>query len=162
MVRNVTLKPLNSVTKVSPTSLTIDAIVAHCSKVTGSTQITAARRARRFAAGSGSSVYVALRSFARRSHRRGLVQPTLACNGGDDLTAVKAAIFDENLRRIFPADHHSRQVDSGDVALERVGIAVRPSRVAVGSNPLPFDELEIGVVASHRKDLHSWHGDLMV
>ncbi len=53
---------------------------------------------------------------------------SLAGHGGDDLPAVKAAVFDENIGGLLSADDHARHVNSRAIRFECFGIDLRLSR----------------------------------
>ena len=76
--------------------------------------------AKSFAVESFSSGRLLL--LTRGRDRCGLGQFTLAGHGGDDLSAVEAAVFDENIGGLDAADDDAGDVDAGDVGFERIGV----------------------------------------
>src|SRR5579864_6688476 len=93
-------------------------------------------------------------SFTWRGDRGLFVEGAFACHGGDDLTAVEAAVFDEDFAGVHSADNYTRDVNPGDVAFEAFGIRLRFFRYRVEANSLLLEKFEVGMVTSHRKDLH--------
>src|SRR5882762_11885994 len=68
----------------------------------------------------------------------------------NDLLAVEAPVFYENLAGVPSADHHSRQMDARHIALQRIRIQRRPAAFRIQLHAQALDEREIGVVAGQR------------
>ncbi len=78
-----------------------------------------------------------------------------------DELAVEAAVFDEDLVGAFAGDDDSREVDAGDVALERGGVADGAAGVGfVEADAEALDEAEVGVVAGQGEDEVVGQGEL--
>ena len=78
---------------------------------------------------------------------------TFAGDGGDDLAAVEAAIFDEDAGGVVAADDHACEINSGDVAFEGFGI---DGGFLIGAGKAyaeAFEKIEIGMIAREREDL---------
>src|SRR5580700_3813790 len=73
---------------------------------------------------------------------------------GDDLLAVKAAIFDENFAGVDPADDHAGEIQTGNIALERLRIESGFIGLRIELHAELAQEIEIGMVAGENKDLH--------
>ena len=83
---------------------------------------------------------------------------TFAGDGGDDLAAVEAAVFDEDARGVVAADDHTRKINSGDVAFEGLGI---DGGFLIGAGKAyaeAFEKIEIGMIAREREDLAGCDG----
>ncbi len=66
---------------------------------------------------------------------------------------MEAAVLDEDLVGALAGDDDTGEVDAGDVALERGGIADRAAVVVlVELDAERFEELEVGSVAGERED----------
>src|ERR1700761_3959631 len=74
-------------------------------------------------------------------------------NGGDDLFAVEAAVFDEDAGCLQAADHYSCDVNSGDIRFESVGVNLRALGGGVQMEAGFFEEVEIRMVAGERENL---------
>src|SRR5580704_19569 len=122
MVRRVTLKPLNSVTKVSPTSRTMDAIEGHFSKVLHRRQTGLRIDDRKRAAKAQRA-----QSFSGWGDRRGLLYIALSGQRGGDLASVKAPVFYEDVRGVFTADYHPSYVNTSAIGFESFGGYLGPA-----------------------------------
>src|SRR5271166_667977 len=91
--------------------------------------------------------------FSRRGHWRRLFDAAFSCYGGDDFPAVEPPILDEDFRRVFAPNHHSRDVNPRHVGFKGLGIGLRPERLRIQSDSLPLEKPEIGVVTGHGKHL---------
>src|SRR5262249_15672846 len=91
-----------------------------------------------------------------RRDGRLFVEHALPGHGGDDLTAVEAAVFDEDFAGVHPAYHHARDVDAWHVAFEAFGIRLRLPGDRIETNSLPLEKLEVGMIAGHGEYLHGW------
>src|SRR5487761_2201900 len=129
MVRRVMLKPLQSVTKVSPTSLTIDAMVTHCNKVAEGTQTS-------LFAVFPCTDSAGKRLFAGGRHRGSLRDFPLSGDAGDDLASVEASIFDKDFGSVLSSQHDACDVDAADIAFEGFRLALRAARFGVEVNAL--------------------------
>src|ERR1700676_4300784 len=66
----------------------------------------------------------------------------------DNLLSVKPPVLNENLSRVPPANHHARQVNSRNVALQRVRIERRLAGNRIEMHSQVLDELEIRMISS--------------
>ena len=70
-----------------------------------------------------------------------------------DECAVEAAVLDEDFVGALAGDDDAGEIDAGNVALERGGIADRAAVVGlVELDAEPLDEVEVGMVAGERED----------
>src|SRR5579862_1716706 len=99
-----------------------------------------------------------LRSFAGRSDGGRLVDFAPAGDRGDDLAAVEAAVFDEDVRGLLAADDDASDVDAGDVGFQGVRITLGTADLRIQLNSLLLQKLEIRVVASHRENMDGGDG----
>src|SRR6266851_7363381 len=73
----------------------------------------------------------------------------------NDLLPVEAPVFDEYLAGVPPADDHPRQVDSGHIALQRIGIQRRPAALRIELHPEALDERKVRVISGERSEEHT-------
>src|SRR5439155_22323073 len=123
MLRKVTLKPFTSPPNVSPTSRMIDDIATS----------------------------LANRSGASKSGSNPISQRTSRAQCLNNLFPVEAAVFDEYLPRVPPADNHSRQIDPGHVTLPRVRIQRRLAAFWIQLHAQTVNEREIGLIPAQRE-----------
>src|ERR1700722_1640576 len=64
----------------------------------------------------------------------------------DDLFPMKTPVLDEDLARMPAANHHARQIDPRNIALQRGGIEIRLPRFGVKPNAEALDEFEVRVI----------------
>ena len=66
---------------------------------------------------------------------------------GNDLFAVEASIFDEDFAVMISADHHSRQINSGDIAFVSLRIHGGLIGCRVQRDSHRTQEIEVRMVA---------------
>src|SRR5580692_470303 len=103
------------------------------------------------------AIRVAARLFARGCDGRLFRQLAVPGHGGNDLSAVKAAVFDEDVAGIFTSDNHARHVKALDVCLQRIGIHLRFASLRIEVNSLRFEKFEVGMIAGHGKHTTGWN-----
>src|SRR5579872_590228 len=90
--------------------------------------------------------------FAGGRNGGGFLGAGVAGDGGDDLAAVEASIFDENFTGVQAAEQNAGQINSGDIAFERFEIAIRLARFGIEADSETLQEREIGMIAGHGKN----------
>ena len=78
---------------------------------------------------------------------------TPACQSGDNLLAVEAAVFNENFAGMVSADHHSGDENSGDIALMGLRVHGGLVRFRIERDSQRAQKLEIRMVSRQRKNL---------
>ena len=96
--------------------------------------------------------------FAGRGHWLVVFEFSFAGDGGDDLAAVEATVFDEDAGGLQAADDYAGEVNSWDVAFECFGIERGTFGGAIEVNARLFEEIEIGVITGQREDLPCRNG----
>src|SRR5690348_12094094 len=71
----------------------------------------------------------------------------------NDLLPVKTSVFDEDFARVPPANDHSSQMNSWNIAFQRVGIKRRFSRFRIELHAQALDKRIVRMVAGQGKDL---------
>src|SRR5579859_6204456 len=71
----------------------------------------------------------------------------------DNLFSVEPAIFNEYLACVPATNHHTGQMDSRNVAFQRVGVERRLSRFGIEMYAEAFDKRKIGMVAGESEHL---------
>src|ERR1700732_1512366 len=77
-----------------------------------------------------------------------------AGEGGDDLLAVEAAVFNEDFAGVVAADYDAGEVQAGDVTFEGLRIEAGLIGGGIKFHAETAQEREVGVVTGHGKGLH--------
>src|ERR1700756_2083700 len=78
---------------------------------------------------------------------------TLTFQRLNDLLPVKSSILDENLARVPSPDHHARQMNASNIALQRVGIERRLPRLRIKLYPQRLNKRKIRMIPRQREPL---------
>src|ERR1700679_1473847 len=79
-------------------------------------------------------------------------QFSFARNRSNDLPPMEAAVFDEDVRRVVPADHYAREINPRHVAFQSLridgGLFVRRRQ----ANPQLLEKCEIRMIPGEREN----------
>src|SRR4029077_19781682 len=70
----------------------------------------------------------------------------------DDHLPVEATVLDEDAARLPPRDHRPRDVEAGDVALQRGRVVVGLERGFIDPHARPPEEIDIGMIAGEEEE----------
>jgi hypothetical protein len=73
-------------------------------------------------------------------------------NVRDDLLAVEATVFDEDLVGMPAGNNHAGKVDAWNITLAGFGVAVGAGGSGIDFHTHPAQEIKVGMVAGQSKD----------